>query len=277
MSEKTILITGCSSGIGYACAHGLKSRGWRVFATVRNLGDKKRLEAEGLEVLVIDYADSASLKAAVKDISNRTGGTLYALFNNGAYGQVGAVEDLPRAVLEKQFASNFFGWHELATLCLPLMRAHGTGRIVQCSSVLGIVAMKWRGAYNASKFAIEGLSDTMRLELQGSGIFVSTIEPGPIQSRFVESAMKAFESNIDETKSHYTEAYARQRARLGRGGSGRFKLGPEAVLEKLIHALEAKRPRAHYYVTIPTHIMGVARRIMPQRMLDWFVAKMSDQ
>ena len=277
IQNKTILITGCSSGIGHACALGLKAQGWRVFATVRNAADKKRLEAEGLEVLMLDYRDSKSVQACVKEVAKRTGGKLYGLFNNGAYGQVGAVEDLTRAVLEEQFASNFFGWHELATLCLPLMRANGSGRIIQCSSVLGIVAMKWRGAYNASKFAIEGLSDTMRLELQGSGIFVSTIEPGPIKSRFVDSAMVSFERNIDEKTSHYQEAYARQRARLGRGGSGRFKLGPEAVLEKLQHALEASRPRAHYYVTIPTHIMGLARRIMPQRMMDRFVAKMSDQ
>lgn len=277
MRDKTVLITGCSSGIGYTCAKGLKAQGWRVFATVRNAADKARLESEGLEVLLLDYRDSASIQACVAEVSKRTGGTLYGLFNNGAYGQVGAVEDLTRAVLEEQFAANFFGWHELTTLCLPLMRAGGEGRIVQCSSVLGIVAMKWRGAYNASKFALEGLSDTMRLELQGSGIFVSTIEPGPIKSRFVEAAMASFERNIDEGKSHYKQAYARQRARLGRGGSGRFKLGPEAVLEKLEHALGSPRPRAHYYVTTPTHIMGIARRIMPQRMMDWFVAKMSDQ
>jgi len=277
MRNKTILITGCSSGIGYACAKGLKSQGWRVFATVRYAADKARLEAEGLETLILDYRDSLSIQACVKEVASRTGGTLYGLFNNGAYGQVGAVEDLTRAVLEEQFAANFFGWHELTTLCLPMMRAGGEGRIVQCSSVLGIVAMKWRGAYNSSKFALEGLSDTMRLELAGTNIFVSTIEPGPIKSRFVEAAMASFERNIDEAKSHYGAAYARQRARLGRGGSGRFKLGPEAVLEKLQHALTSPRPRAHYYVTIPTHIMGIARRTMPQRMLDWFVAKMSDQ
>ena len=275
--EKSILITGCSSGIGYACAKGLKQRGWRVFATVRNANDQQRLQAEGLETLIIDYRDSASLKACVAEVASHTGGKLTALFNNGGYGQPGAVEDISRQVLEEQFATLVFGWHELTTLCLPLIRANGTGRIINCSSVLGITAMKWRGAYNASKFALEGLTDTLRLELRGSGIFVSTINPGPIATRFVEHALKAFEANVNQENSLYKTAYERQKARLGKGGSNRFKLPPEAVLEKLIHALESPRPHARYYVTIPTHAMGLARRFMPQRMLDWFVDRMSDQ
>jgi NAD(P)-dependent dehydrogenase (short-subunit alcohol dehydrogenase family) len=277
MSAKTILITGCSSGIGLACAKGLRAKGWRVLATVRNDADKARLDAEGLEALIMDYCDRASVAACAAEVSRLTGGKLYALFNNGAYGQPGAVEDLSREVLEEQFAANFFGWHQLAKLCLPMMRAGGAGRIIQCSSVLGIVAMKWRGAYNASKFAIEGLSDTLRLELRGTGIFVSTIEPGPIATRFVEHALAAFERSIDIENSNYKSAYERQRARLGKGGSNRFKLPPEAVLEKLEQALNAPRPRAHYYVTLPTHVMGLARRFMPQRLMDSFVDKMSDQ
>ncbi len=277
MTQKSILITGCSTGIGYACAVGLKARGWRVFATVRSPEDQQRLQALGLETLIMDYRESNSVKACAEAVSKATSGKLYGLFNNGAYGQPGAVEDLSREVLEEQFAANFFGWHELTRLCLPLMRNNGGGRIVQCSSVLGIVAMKWRGAYNASKFALEGLSDTMRLELRGSGIFVSTIEPGPITSKFVDNALAAFDRNIKVEASPYEKAYAAQRARLGKGGSGRFKLPPEAVLEKLVHALESKRPKAHYYVTIPTHVMGLARRLLPQGLMDRFVSRMSDQ
>jgi NAD(P)-dependent dehydrogenase (short-subunit alcohol dehydrogenase family) len=277
MSAKTILITGCSSGIGLACAQGLKAKGWRVFATVRNEPDKARLEAEGLEVLIMDYRDRASVQACAERVSTLTGGKLFALFNNGAAGLPGAVEDISREMLEEQFAANFFGWHQLTRLCLPMMRANGSGRIIQCSSVLGIVAMKWRGAYNSTKFAIEGLSDTLRLELRGSGIFVSTIEPGPIATRFVENALAAFDRNINVDTSHYKAAYERQRARLGKGGSNRFKLPPEAVLKKLEHALNSHRPRAHYYVTTPTHGMGLARRVMPQRLMDYFVDKMSDQ
>jgi len=180
-------------------------------------------------------------------------------------------------VLEAQFAANVFGWLQLTNACLPLMRRNGGGRIVHCSSVLGLVAMKWRGAYNSSKFAIEALADTMRLELRGTGIFVSLIEPGPIASRFVEHSLEAFNRNIDEASSHYREAYARQRARLSRGGSGRFKLGPEAVLEKLVHAVESANPKARYYVTKPTYVMAVARRLFPQRLLDYTLDKASDQ
>ena len=274
---RSILITGCSSGIGHACAIGLKQKGWRVFATVRNPTDQQRLETEGLEALLMDYRYSASIKACVKEVTKRTDGRLDALFNNGAYGQPGAVEDLSRTVLEEQFAANFFGWHELTTLCLPLLRANGSGRIVNCSSVLGLTAMKWRGAYNASKFAIEGLTDTLRLELRDSGILVSTIEPGPIATRFVEHALTAFNANVNQEASNFKAAYDHQRARLGMGGSSRFKLPPEAVLKKLVHALESKRPKAHYYVTTPTHVMALARRFMPQRALDWFVDRMSDQ
>ena len=274
---RSILITGCSSGIGWQCAVGMKARGWRVFATARKPGDLARLEAEGVEALFLDYAERDSVTACAADVARRTGGKLDALFNNGAYGQPGAVEDLRREVLEAQFAANVFGWHQLTRECLPLMRANGSGRIVQCSSVLGLVALKWRGAYNASKFAIEALSDTLRLELRGSNIFVSLIEPGPITSRFVETSLKNFEANIDEAKSHYGEAYARQRARLGRGGSARYKLGPEAVLEKLVHAVEAPRPHARYFVTKPTHYMAIARRILPQRLLDHVLDKASDQ
>ncbi len=273
---RTILITGCSSGIGWHCALGMKARGWRVLATARNEADLARLRAEGVEALALDYADPASVAACAAGTSQLTGGRLDALFNNGAYGQPGAVEDLTREVLEAQFAANFFGWHQLTRACLPLMRANGHGRIVQCSSVLGLVALKWRGAYNASKFAVEGLSDTLRLELRGSGIFVSLIEPGPIASKFVENARKQFERNIDETHSHYKEAYVGQRARLGGGSASRYKLGPEAVLEKLIHAVESPHPKARYYVTKPTHYMALARRLLPQALLDRLLDKASD-
>jgi len=276
MPTRTILITGCSSGIGHCCAKGMRDRGWRVFATARKDDDLKRLEAEGLEALYLDYAEGGSVSDCAGEVGRRTGGKLDALFNNGAYGQPGAVEDLTRKVLEAQFAANFFGWHQLTREVMPMLRANGQGRIVQCSSILGLVAMKWRGAYNASKFAIEALTDTMRLELRGTGIHISLIEPGPITSRFTEHALEAFDKNIDETASHYRKAYERQRARLTRGGTNRFKLPPEAVLEKLVHAVESPRPRARYYVTRPTTYMAVARRFMPQALLDYVLDKASD-
>lgn len=275
MSQKSILITGCSTGIGHACAIGLQQRGYRVFATARKPADIKQLEALGLETLMLDYASSASVQACAAEVAKRTGGKLFALFNNGAYGQPGAVEDLTRQALEQQFASNFFGYHELTTLCLPMMRNLGEGRVVQCSSVLGLLALKWRGAYNASKFALEGLSDTMRLELKPFNIKVITINPGPIESRFTQNALAAFDRNIAVENSHYAVEYAGQRKRLERGGKGRFKLPADAVLEKLILALEKPNPRAHYYVTTPTYVVAAARRFLPQGLLDKFADRNS--
>jgi NAD(P)-dependent dehydrogenase (short-subunit alcohol dehydrogenase family) len=277
MTEKSILITGCSTGIGLACATGLKDRGYRVFATARKSEDLARLSALGLDAIYLDYTDSNSVQACVAEVGKRTGGKLYALFNNGAYGQPGALEDISRTVLEQQFSANVFGWHELTVACLPLLRKNGIGRIVQCSSVLGLAAMKWRGPYNASKYAIEGLSDTLRLELRGSDIHVVTINPGPIESQFVPNARAAFERNVNLSTSHYKDVFERQRQRLERGGNTSFKLPATAVLAKLIQALERKNPRAHYYVTTPTWLVAVARRLMPQAMLDRFLNWISDQ
>ena len=274
---KSILITGCSSGIGLACAVGLKARGWRVFATARSDADLARLGGLGLEAIYLDYTEPKSVDACAREVGQRNQGKLDALFNNGAYGQPGAVEDLPREALEAQFSANVFGWHQLTRACLPLLRANGGGHIVHCSSVLGLVALKWRGAYNASKFAIEALADTLRLELRSANIHVVLIEPGPIASRFNQHAIEAFDRHIDEASSLYREVYVRQRARLVRDKPGRFKLPPEAVFEKLLAALENPRPKARYFVTTPTYIMAWARRLLPQRVLDRFLEWASDK
>jgi len=269
MHDRTILITGCSSGIGLCCAHGLRARGWRVFATARKPADVERLAAEGLESLPLDLADSASLNAAVDEILARSGGRLDALFNNGAYGQPGAVEDLSREVLREQFETNVLGWHELTRRVLPVMRRQGHGRIVCNSSVLGFVALRYRGAYTASKYAIEGLADTLRLELRGTGIHVSLLEPGPIESRFRANALLAYRRNIDADRSVHREAYRRMEQRLGKQGPAvPFTLPPEAVLKKLVHAIENPRPRPRYYVTFPTWLFGTLKRLLSTRLLD---------
>lgn len=158
MSARSILITGCSSGIGYACAHGMRARGWRVFASCRQQTDCDRLTAEGFDAPRLDYTDEDSIKEALDAVLTATGGTLDALFNNGAFALPGAVEDLPTDALRSIFETNFFGWHTLTRAVIPVMRAQGQGRIIQCSSVLGIVTLPWRGAYNATKFALEGLT-----------------------------------------------------------------------------------------------------------------------
>jgi NAD(P)-dependent dehydrogenase (short-subunit alcohol dehydrogenase family) len=262
--HRVIIITGCSTGIGAHCARALKADGWRVFATVRLESDRAALEADGIEALIMDYADAPSINALVDTVSVRTGGRIDALFNNGAYGQPGAVEDLSTDVLRQQFEANFFGWHELTRQVIPLMRRRGKGRIVQCSSILGLIPYRYRGAYTASKFALEGLSISLRMELQGSGIHVSLIEPGPIASQFTATALAQFRRNIDIEGSAHAHEYRRQLARLnGTGPVNRHKRGPEAVYSVLKHALEARRPHPHYLVTTPAKQGVWLKRLLP--------------
>lgn len=267
--KRTVLITGCSSGIGRCVAQGLYTRGYRVIATARKPADVDALHREGLESLALDLRDSTSIKSAVATVLERTDGQLYALVNNGAYGQPGAVEDLSREVLRDQFETNLFGTQELTNAVLPVMRAQGQGRIVQISSILGIVPFAYRGAYNASKFALEALSDTMRLELRGSGIYVSLVEPGPIVSHFRENALAAFRANIDLEHSAHRDLYRAVLKRLeGRAGRMPFTLPPEAVLKRVVHALESTRPKIRYPVTLPTYLFSVLRRLLPASWLD---------
>jgi len=274
--QRSILITGCSSGIGHACAHGLAARGWQVIASARKSEDVARLAAEGLKAVALDLNDPASIQDGLGAALAHTRGHLDALFNNGAYGQPGAVEDLTREVLRAQFETNLFGWHDLTRRVIPIMRAQGRGRIVQNSSVLGLIALPFRGAYVASKFALEGLTDTLRLELAGSGIAVSLIEPGPILSRFRDNAYAVYQRTIDAEQSVHRETYARMVARLtAEGPTQPFTLPPEAVLKKLIHALESRRPQPRYYVTFPTYLMGTLRRVLRTRALDSVLTRVS--
>jgi NAD(P)-dependent dehydrogenase (short-subunit alcohol dehydrogenase family) len=274
-AQRTILITGCSSGIGYDAAHGLKSRGWRVFAACRKPADCERLRSEGLESPLIDYADSATIEAGLAEVLKATGGRLDALFNNGAFACPGLVEDLPTGALREIFETNLFGWHDLTRRVIPVMRAQDEGRIVQCSSVLGLVTLPWRGAYNATKFAVEGLTDTMRIELRGTGIDVCLIEPGPVTSRIRQNSIPHFERWIDWENSVREADYRAglQKRLYASSGPDRFELPASAVTKQLIHAVEAPRPRARYYVTLPTHAMGIARRILPTRALDWILSR----
>lgn len=271
---KTILITGCSSGIGYCAAKGLRERGYRVFATARKRDSVAALLAEGFESFRLDLNDSNTIHFAFEEVLRRTGGELYALFNNGAFGLPGAVEDLPRDALRAQFETNVFGWQELTNLAVPVMRKQGYGRIIQNSSVLGFVALPFRGAYNASKYAIEGLSDTLRLELRGSNVYVSLIEPGPIASKFRANAVEALAKYIDIDNSVHREKYRVVLTRLNKPGPAvPFTLPPEAVLKRVIHALEAETPQPRYYVTIPTYLFGFLKRILSTRALDVLLAK----
>ena len=253
----------------------MRARGWRVFAACRKAEDCARLKEEGFDAPLLDYQDEGTITAALDEVLAATGGTLDALFNNGAFATPGAVEDLPTDALRANFEGNFFGWHTLTRAVLPVMHAQGHGRIAQCSSVLGLVAMPWRGAYNATKFALEGLNDTLRLELRGSGIHVIMIEPGPVTSKIRENSIPHFERWIDWKSSRLADKYEGElHQRLYHSsGPDTFELPPEAVLKKLIHAVEAQRPKPRYYVTTPTYIAGIARRLLPTRALDWLMTR----
>jgi len=273
MNQKNILITGCSSGIGRCVAMGLAKRGYRVFASARKAEDVRLLQADGLESVQFDLADSQSIRQAAEEVLARSGGQLYALFNNGAYGQPGAVEDLRREVLREQFEINLFGTLELTNLIIPAMRNQGYGRIIQNSSVLGLVALPYRGAYVASKYALEGITDALRLELRGSGIHISLIEPGPIESRFRANSFEAYRRNIDVGRSVHREKYLAMEGRLTKQGAAvPFTLPPEAVLGKLVHALESPRPKIRYYVTVPTHLFSSLKRVLPGGWMDRLLA-----
>jgi NAD(P)-dependent dehydrogenase (short-subunit alcohol dehydrogenase family) len=274
MKKRNVIITGCSSGMGRCVAAALKERGYRVFATARKKADVDTLIAEGFESVQLDLANSASIRSAIETILEKTGGEIYALFNNGAYGQPGAVEDLSRDVLRQQFEVNLFGTHELTNMVLPVMRKQGYGRIIQNSSVLGFVALQFRGAYNTTKYALEGLTDTLRLELMGTNIHISLIEPGPIESRFRKNALAAFEKNITVENSPFENAYKKLVERLKTEGPVvPFTLGPEAVLDKVFHALESKNPKPRYYVTFPTYLFGYLKRVLSTNMMDKVLKK----
>ena len=267
---KSVLITGCSSGIGLCIAKGLKEKGYRVFASARKSSDVKNLKNLGFESLLLDLSSSESINAAVFKLYEMTD-ELYALINNGAFGQAGALEDISREALDKQFQSNVFGWHELTNLVLPKMRYSNEGRIVYISSVLGFVAMPFRGPYVASKFAIEGLVGTLRLELRDTNIKFSSIQPGPIESKFRQNAYLAFQQNVDISRSHYKNQYKLMIKRLKSGKNAKFTLPPEAVLKSTIHALESSNPKNYYRVTFPTKLFSILGKIFPSKWMDYIL------
>ncbi|WP_299929817.1 SDR family NAD(P)-dependent oxidoreductase [uncultured Pelagimonas sp.] len=275
MTGKSILITGCSSGIGYDAALGLRDRGWRVFASCRQEADCQRLREMGFDAPRIDYSDPDTITEGLAEVLAATGGQLDALFNNGAYATPGAVEDLPTDALRAIFEANVFGWHDLTRQVIPVMRAQGHGRIVNHSSVLGLIVGPWRGAYNATKFALEGLTDTLRIEMRDTPIHVASLNTGPVTSQFRKNAIKQFERWIDWKSSARAEQYEEQLlTRLyEERGPDVFELPPSAVTAKLIHALEAKRPKPRYYITTATYLMGAARRLLSTPAMDWLVSK----
>jgi short-subunit dehydrogenase len=274
---KNIVITGCSTGIGQCLRKGLSKRDYRVLATCRKPSDVAAFQKIGIETIHLDLADANSVSAAIDEIRARCDDNIYGLINNGAYGQPGAVVDLDREVLREQFETNVFGTQQLTNGLLPMMIANGQGRVVQISSVLGFVCLRFRGAYNASKFALEALTDTMRLEHRGSGVYFSLVQPGPIESNFRRNAYAKFRQNIDREQSMFCDTYGDIEKRLNQRENARFTLSAEAVLKAVIHALESRSPKPRYPVTVPTHVMGVLKRVLPDRWMDSFLAANSDK
>ncbi len=274
MTQKSILITGCSSGIGYDAAHGLREAGWHVFASCRKTEDCNRLKAQGFDAPQIDLADPESIRSGLAEVLAATGGTLDALYNNAAFACPGAVEDLPAGALREIFETNLFGTHDLTREVIKVMRAQGHGRIINCSSVLGLVGLSWRGAYVSTKFALEGLTDVLRIEMRDTPIKVILIEPGPITSKIRANAIPHFEKWIDTANSARAAQYETLKARLYEDtGPDNFELPASAVTKKILQALTSANPKPRYYVTTPTYLMGNLRRLLPTRLLDWVIAK----
>jgi len=274
---RSILITGCSSGIGYQVAKDLKQRGYRVIASARNQLDVDRLNSEGMYCLQLDLTDSQSIKHAFNAALEYSDSSLYGLFNNGAYGQAGAVEDLTREAMSLQFETNVIGTMELTNLVIPVMHQQGMGRIIFNSSILGFIALKFRGAYTASKYAIEGFADTLRLELDGTNIATCLIEPGPIETKFRSNSYKMYQKYIDRDNSRFKQEYLNSEKRLlKKGAAAPFTLPASAITPKIIHALESNRPKPRYYVTKPTYLLGYMKRILSNKSLDKLLLKISN-
>ena len=274
-SERSILITGAASGIGRDAAETFALRGWRVFTACRKQKDAEQLSENGLNGIYLDYENPESIAAAVKQVLGATGGKLDALFNNGAYAIPAPIEDLSREAMSAIFNANLLGWHDLTVQILPAMRAQGHGRIVNCSSILGLVSTPYRGAYSATKFALEAWADALRLEMAGTGIRISLIEPGPIDTNFRKNAVARFEQWIDwENSARVNEYRDGLLDRLYKGsGTSRFMLPASAVTKKLAHAVEHPRPKARYFVTAPTYGANLIRRVLPTPLLDKVLAR----
>lgn len=269
---KTILITGCSSGIGYDAAHYLNKNGYKVYATTRDIKDVQRLQNEGLDAYVLDVRDAENIKN-ILDMITKDGKELFAVFNNAGFGQPGAVEDIRTSVLKEQFETNFFGLHELTCQAIKIMRKQGYGRILQHSSVLGIISLRFRGAYNASKYAIEGLCDTLRLELMDTNIYVSTINTGPVSSNFRKNAIINFNKNVVVEGSYFQESYKKELVEYKQKDKDFFTTDSSVVIKNIIHALESKKPRPRYYNTLATHLLGGLKRILSTNILDKILVK----
>ncbi len=270
VENKSVLVTGCSSGIGLATAELLCSKGWTVFPTARKVADLDALRQAGFDAIKLDVASSESIARAVDRVLAKNEGQLGAVVNNAGFGMPGAIEDLTRDAMRDQFEVNLFGLQELTNQLIPVFRKQGYGRIINVSSVVGRISLPFMGIYSASKFALEAVSDVLRVELAQDRICVVLVEPGPIATRFSTHCAAQGEEKLDTEASRFGGAYRRyfDRRRNGSMVQDRFRLPPEAVAEKILHALESPRPKIRYKVTIPAYFGDLTARFMPARWLD---------
>ena len=267
---RSVLITGCSSGLGLYMAESLQKDGWNVFATARKEEDIENLKSKGINAFFLDVTDSESIGKLVEYVSEKTNGKLYALINNAGCGYSGALEDITRDAMRKQFEVNVFGVHELTNKIIPIFRKNRAGQIINISSAAGRFSTPFMGAYSASKFALEALSDALRLELRNTGIKVSIIEPGPLKSDFSKNASAIFQKQVNPSEnSHYKDIYEKMGKYRQTKETKKNIPGPDAFYKKVKHALESKRPKIRYPVTLSAYLALYVPRIVPARILDF--------
>ena len=271
---QNILITGCSSGIGLQTALTLKENNYKVYASARKEEDVEMLRNLGFETFKIDVRNKEEITQALETII-KNDIKLDVVFNNAGYGQPGAVEDLSVDTLKEQFDTNFFGLHEVTLQAMKIFRAQGFGKIIQHSSVLGIISLKYRGAYNASKYAIEGITDTLRQEVLGSNIFISTINTGPVTSKFRENALIKFNKNIQIEGSFFEEVYKKElKVRLeSNDNNAPFNLPATSVANVVLKIMQTQKPKPRYYVTKATYILGFLKRVLSTSLMDKLLNK----
>lgn len=267
-ASPSVVITGCSSGIGLATALEMKSRGWTVFATARKESDLTRLKEEGLTPLELDLASETSITSCVDQLKELCGGVPDALVNNAGFGHPGALEDVSRADMRKQFEANVFGLLDLTNQLLPGMIRRGHGRIVHVSSVVGRVSLPFMGIYSASKFAVEAIADAQRVELDQTGVQVSLVEPGPIVTKFFNNASASGDALLQTKESRFSELYKKELQERDPASPKPFSLPPEAVAKKIAHALTSSRPKRRYKVTLPAHLGAFLSRVAPDALID---------
>ncbi len=270
---RTVLITGCSSGIGATTAIHLRDRGWRVAPTARKPEDLERLRSDGFDPISLDVQSPEAVERAIETATRMFPEGIGALVNNAGFGQPGAIEDITRDELRRQFEVNVIGVHDLTRHLLPAMIGQGYGRIVNIGSILGLYALPFIGAYSASKFALEALTDALRAEMSGTGLGVSLIGPGPIRSSFRDNAASLTDGSVAGRVSRFDALYERGTRTVKEGKAySRGTLAPLAVAKKIEHALTSRRPRGRYSVTTQALICEQALRVMPRSVMQAILA-----